>query len=191
MSAPTLHRLSGLSGIVGVALLLFAVVRRAGLVPENTLTHALAPPASALLLFTLVGLYLGQYHRIRVLGLVGFVVNFLGLAGLFAIEFLSHAVLPYLDEGTRGSLLAGPARGYFLTVATMFLLGVLLFGSALWRSRAYPMWAVALYMIGFAPAALRGLVPDLVYLAGLVLGGIGTLGLSLTLWRAPAQAGRG
>ena len=191
MPTNTFNRLSGLFGLIGVALLLVAVARRAGLVPENTLTHALAPPASALLLLTLVGLYRWRSDRLGTLGLVGFAVNFFGLAGLFAIEFTTHAVFPSLDADTRNAVLAGPARGYFLTVALLFLAGVLLFGTALWRARIFPAWAVVLYMIGFGPAALRGLVPDAVYLGGLVVGGIGTIGLSLVLWQATTRDSNG
>ena len=84
--------------------------RRGGLLPENALTHAIAPPASALALFALTALYLRQRDRAGTLGLVGFAVNLVGLAGLFAVEFTTHAVFPYLDETTRTDLLAGPTR---------------------------------------------------------------------------------
>ena len=184
----TLYRLAGWAGLLGGALLLVATARRGGLIPENAFTHAIAPPASALELFTLTALYLRQRERTGVLGLVGFATNLLGLAGLFAVEFSTHAIFPYLSEGTRDDLLAGPTRGFFLTVALTFLLGVVLFGVASLRARVFPMPAVALYLLGFAPAALRGIVPEAVYLAGLTVGGLGVLWLSVALVR-PFGAG--
>src|SRR5688572_16896711 len=60
-----------LGGLVGGALVLIAAARRGGLIAENTLTHAIAPPASALTLFTLTGLYLYQRDRVGRLGLAG------------------------------------------------------------------------------------------------------------------------
>jgi hypothetical protein len=183
MKSWTLYRLAGWAGLIGGLLLLVAAARRGGLLPENGFTHAIAPPASALELFTLTALYLRQRTRTGPLGLVGYVINLLGLAGLFAVEFLTHAVFPYLDPATRDALLAGPTRGYLLTVAVLFLTGVLLFGLASLRARILPVPAVALYVLGFAPAALRGIVPEAVYLTGLCVGGLGILWLSLVLVR--------
>jgi hypothetical protein len=183
MQSRTLYRLAGWAGLAGGALLLVATARRAGLLPENAFTHAIAPPASALELFTLTALYLRQRTRTGWLGLVGYALNLLGLAGLFAVEFLTHAVFPYLDQATRAAVLAGPTRGYLLTVALLFLAGVLLFGLASLRARVFPVPAVALYVAGFGPAALRGIVPEAVYLAGLSAGALGVLWLSLSLIR--------
>jgi hypothetical protein len=181
MSAQRLYRLAGWAGLVGTVLILVAAARRGGLLPENGFTHAIAPPASALELFTLTALYLRQRERSGIAGLAGYVLNQLGLAGLFAVEFVTHAIFPYLDGTTRDALLAGPTRGYLLTVAAVFLLGVLLFGFASLRARVLPGPAVALYMLGFAPAALRGIVPEAVYLTGLCVGAVGVGLLSVAL----------
>src|SRR6185436_14575651 len=110
MPTNTLYRLAGWAGLAAGVLLLIATARRGGLLPDNALTHAIAPPASALALFALTALYLRQRDRAGTLGLVGFAVNLVGLAGLFAVEFTTHAVFPYLDETTRTGLLAGPTR---------------------------------------------------------------------------------
>jgi hypothetical protein len=130
----TLYRLAGWAGLVGAALLFIAVARRGGLIPENAFTHAIAPPASALTLFTLTALYLYQRERAGALGLIGYAINLCGLAGLFAIEFATHAIFPYLSTETRDDLLDGPTRGYFLAVATLFLAGVIMFGIASLRA---------------------------------------------------------
>jgi hypothetical protein len=184
-----LYRLAGWAGLVGGALLLVATARRGGLIPENAFTHAIAPPASALELFALTALYLRQRDRAGVLGLVGYAVNLLGLAGLFAVEFATHAIFPYLSVATRDELLAGPTRGFLLAIALTFLLGVVLFGVASLRARVFPVPAVILYLAGFAPAALRGIVPEAVYLAGLTVGGLGILWLSVALVRPLSARG--
>lgn len=182
----TLYRLAGWAGLAGGVLLLVAVARRAGLIPENTLTHAIAPPASALALFTLTALYLYQRDRAGRLGLVGFAVNLVGLAGLFAVEFATHAIVTYLAEPTREELLAGPTRAYFLVVAMLFGAGVIMFATASLRARVLPVPAVVLYLVGFVPASLRGVVPEAVYLGGLTAGAVAVLWLAATLVRRPA-----
>ena len=184
MQSRTLYRLAGWAGVIGPALLFVAVERRGGLIPENAFTHAIAPPASALTLFTLTALYLYQREQVGALGLVGYAINFCGLAGLFAIEFATHAIFPYLSTETRDVLLDGPTRTYFLVVAILFLVGVSTFGVASLRGRTLPVPGVALYVLGFAPAALRGIVPEAVYLGGLTVGGLGVVWLSAGLIHA-------
>jgi hypothetical protein len=187
MSDRSLYRLAGLAGVLGGALILVAVARRAGVIPENGFTHALAPPASALLLLTLTALYLVQRQTAGRLGLAGFVLNHLGLSGLFAIEFLTHAVLQYQDAATREQVLTGPGRPYFLVVALTFMAGVLLFGVASWRAGLLPRGALALYVPGLCLAALRTSVPEAAYLGGLAAGAIGVIWLSTTLSRQPVS----
>ncbi|GID91537.1 hypothetical protein ACFQFC_09905 [Amorphoplanes digitatis] len=192
MSDRLLYRLAGLAGVLGGALILVAVARRAGAIPENGLTHALAPPAGALLLLTLTALYLRQRQTAGRLGLAGFVLHHLGLSGLFAIEFLTHAVLQYQDAAAREQVLTGPGRPYFLVVALTFLAGVLLFGVASWRAGVLPRIALALYVPGLCLAALRTSVPEAAYLSGLAVGAIGVTWLATALIREttgdPAQA---
>jgi hypothetical protein len=178
MNERTLYRFAGYAGLIGGVLIVLAVCRRGGLVPENALTHALAPPASALLLFTLTALYLCQRAESGRLGLIGFVLNHLGLSGLFAIEFVTHAVFQYQDEATREQVLAGPGRAYFLVAAMTFLTGVVLFGIASWRAGVLPRGALVLYVVGLGAAALRTSVPEAVYLGGLLTGSAAVMWLA-------------
>ncbi|TDO39352.1 hypothetical protein [Paractinoplanes brasiliensis] len=188
MTESILYRLAAIVGLVGGGLTVLAAGRRAGLIPENALTHALAPPATALLLFTLTAFYLVQRRAAGRLGLAGFVLNHLGLSGLFAIEFLTHAVLQYQDAAGRERILTGPGRPYFLVVALVFLAGVLVFGLASWRAGVLPRGALVLYVGGLSAAALRTSVPEAVYLGGLLIGSAGVLWLSAALMRLTAPS---
>jgi hypothetical protein len=187
MQTASLYRLVGVAGVLTGNFTVFNVARRVGLIPTNTATHAVSTLATALALFALTGLYLWQRERTGTFGLVAFVVNFLGLAGVFDIEFSTHAIFPYLDPKTRDAVLAGETKGYFLVVAILFLVGVSLFGIASWRARAFPAAAIVLYVLGLVPAALRTSIPAHVYEAGLLVGAAAVVWMSSTVLR-PAPA---
>ncbi len=187
MPPKVLYRLAGQTGIVTGILLLFNTARRAGVVPENAFTHQLAPIAAFLAPLVITGLYLWQRERSGTLGFVGYVLNFLGLAGALAIEFTLHYVFPLLPEDTVTSLVDGRTGMGFLLISVVYLAGIVLFGLAMWRADLLPRVAVALYVVGFVPTALRPLLPSAVVTAGFVLGSLAVIWLSVALVQAVAK----
>lgn len=155
---------SGVASVIGDLLRLFVDVESA----ESATT---APYAfvflmylvgAALLLIGLVGIYASQSEEAGVLGLVGFLVAFLGtvlLAGTLWFElFITPALAveaPRLAEAELG--LAGFILSFLLVV-----LGWLLFGAATLRARVYPRWPAVLLIVGvvvsFFPIPLSGVV---------------------------------
>ena len=184
MSPLPLYRYAGLAAIVCAALLVFNAARRAGLVPENALTHAIAPFAALVGLLAFVGLYLWQREEAGALGLIGFVLNSAGLAGAFAIEYILHFVFPYLPAAQVTAVITGPTARAFLVTAICLITGVLLFGIASLRAAVLPRPAVVLYVVGMIPGALRNQVPETVYLSGLVLAAAAVAWMGVVLWRA-------
>ncbi|HEY1178957.1 MAG TPA: hypothetical protein VGF17_22615 [Phytomonospora sp.] len=75
-----LNRLTAYAGHACAILLLFNVVRRAGVLPDNALTHAVAPFAVLTGLFAITGLYRLIRPAAGALGLVGYVLNAAGVA---------------------------------------------------------------------------------------------------------------
>jgi hypothetical protein len=183
----TLYRLAGRAGVLTGVLLLFNDARRIGLVPENSLTHAVAPIPAFLALFALTGLYLWQREQSGALGLWGYCLNLAGLAGALAIEFTLHYVFPFLDKETVDRLVDGRTGTGFLVVSVVYLAGIVLFGLATWRAGRFPGWAAALYVVGFVPTALRAVVPAPVVSAGFVLGSAAVIWLSAFLVVAMAR----
>jgi hypothetical protein len=184
MTASRLYRFVGLAGL-GCALLLFVnSARRGGILPENGLTHAIAPFGALLGLFALTGLYLYQRAEAGRLGAVGFALNAAGLAGAFAIEYSIHFVFPYLGKDQVTSLVEGSTGRAFLVTAVVLITGVVLFGIASWRAGRLPAAAVGLYVIGMIPGSLRSAVPVPVYLLGLVVAAIGVAWMSVPLLRS-------
>lgn len=168
-----LNRLTAYAGYACAFLLLFNVLRRAGVLPENGFTHAVAPFAVLTGLFAVTGLYRIIRPTAGALGLVGYVLNAAGLAGAFAIEYTLHFVFPGLTEETRTALLDGGTGRAFLVTAVVLIAGVLVFAAGALRSRTLPAGAVVLYAVGMVPGSLRSAVPVAVYLGGLVLAAAG------------------
>ncbi len=181
MPPTVLYRLAGQAGIVTGILLLFNTARRAGVVPENAFTHQIAPIAAFLAPLVITGLYLRQRDRAGTLGLVGYLLNFLGLTGALAIEYVLHYVFPLLPKETVDSLVDGRTGMGFLIISVVYLTGIVLFGLAMWRADLMPRLAVALYVVGFVPTALRPLLPSSVVTAGFVLGSVAVILLSVAL----------
>ena len=187
MPTTTLYRLAGQAGIATGILLLLNDARRVGLVPENALTHQIAPIPAFLAVFALIGIFLWQRERSGPLGLWGFALNLAGLVGVAAIEFTLHYVFPLLDKQTVDRLVDGRTGAGFLIVSIVFLTGTVLFGLSMWRAGRFPRSAVILYVVGFVPTALRSVLPAPVVSLGFVLGSVAIIWLSVALVLAVAK----
>ena len=113
--------------------------------------------AAVLLPLGLVGLYAYQSEAMGALGLVAFLVAFVGsilMAGAiwsqaFVAPTLSETAPEFLDEDPGGRL----GVGFFLSFGLVSV-GWLLFGIATLRARVFPRWAAILLVIGAALAFL-------------------------------------
>ncbi|MCK2218461.1 hypothetical protein MF672_032395 [Actinomadura sp. ATCC 31491] len=188
-----LHRVAAVAGVGCGLLLVVNAARRGGLVPETAFTHAVAPFGALTGLLAVTGIYLAVRHRAGTLGLVGYVLNSAGLAGAFAVEYILHYVFPYLGGGTVAALLAGATGTAFLVTSAVLVTGVVVFGVAAARSGRMPVVAAGLYVAGMLPGSLRNLVPEPVYLGGLVVAAAGVVWMSVRFWSTeagPGAAGR-
>jgi hypothetical protein len=182
------YRVTAVAGFVCALLLVVNSARRAGFLPENAFTHAIAPFGALTGLLAITGIYLAIRGRAGGLGLAGYVLNSAGLAGAFAIEYILHFVFPYLGGGTVSTLLAGGTGRAFLVTSVTLVVGVLMFSAAAIRSGAMPVVAVMLYAGGMIPGSLRSLLPLPVYLGGLVLAGIGVAWMAVRLWSTEEES---
>jgi hypothetical protein len=188
MPAKTLYRLAGVSGGITALLMVVNTLRRAGVIPGNLLTHGVAPLAECFGLLALTGLYLVQRKETGVLGVVGYALNTIGLVGTFGLDLTSNWVLPYLSPEQGTALLAGATGKLLLAASVVFLLGVVLFGIATWRAGRLPAVAMALYVAGLLPVALRTVVPSPVVNVGLLITTVGTVWLATALWGVAAAS---
>ncbi len=168
--------LSGVSSVIGDLLSLVVDLESAesAATTPYMLVFFLYLLGTVLLLLGLVGLYSSQSEAAGSLGLLGFLVAFLGTAlvsgALWFELFITPSLAveaPELAEAELG--LAGFALSFLLVV-----FGWVLFGVATLRARVYPRPAAALLIVG----AVASLVP--IPLSGVVLSvAVAWLGLML------------
>jgi hypothetical protein len=149
MSSSNLIRWSGLAAMLaGVLLLVAALLDLVVIGPGEpvslrvttgvyTFQSAVNLLAVVLLLIGLVGLYARQSEAAGLLGLVGFLVAFLGTALATGFRWATLFIAPSLAVVAPGFLNEGPPPGFFLMLIT-FAVGWLLFGVGTLRARVYP-----------------------------------------------------
>jgi hypothetical protein len=152
---------------------------------------------TALALVGITGMYLRQYRRAGVLGLIGYLLFAAGFLTLFSVEVISAAVLPHLAQSepgyvndvlatAAGSTPAGDIGGVqtLLNVSALgYLGGGLLFGIALFRTGVLARWAAALLAVGTVGTAALAVLPESFNRPIAVPVGIALIGLGVSLWR--------
>jgi hypothetical protein len=169
-SSSSLIRLAGLaaigSGVVGVigdplALLVDLEDPLSATTASYAIVLLVYLISAALLLLGLVGLYGSQSQAAGTLGLVGFLLAFLGtvlLAGVFWFELY---VAPALAAQAPELLEAEVRLAGFILTSLFAAVGWVLFEVATLRAGVYPRWAGVLLIVGaiaFFPLPLRGII---------------------------------
>ena len=199
MSSSSLMRWSGLAASVGGALFIVLDVAEFLLIGNQPYSEAAASGgwilvqgsyilAAVLISLGLVGLYLCQARHAGRLGLIAFVVTFLGgmmAAGstwseTFFGPWLAQAAPELLDADPTGAVIAGVLVSYVL-----FALGWFLFGLVSLRAGVLPRGAAILMMIG----ALLFVVFSVMELPFTgVLYGAAVAWMGYALWSGAAEA---
>lgn len=175
MSSITLFRLSGWAGILcGLFIIVDTLIIELFL-PLNALTNSIGQLAVILALITLTGAYLWQRPASGILGDLGYIVNFIGLALLVGVDFAGNYILPYLNQSATQELFAGPTRSIFVICAMVFLVGVVLFGLAIFRASVFPRLSAVMYTIGFVLFSLSPFLPDIVVRIAQVTGSVAVM----------------
>jgi NADP-dependent 3-hydroxy acid dehydrogenase YdfG len=145
----------------------------------------------------LIGIFVHLRGKLGALGVVGFIVSFIGNAMFLGTGMITAFIWPMLAEHAPATVeMGGPIFGvptsalaFVLTAATIAV-GYVLFGLAILRTSAFPAAAVVALVAG----AILGNIPPYPFSpmpwAGLVLGGVlygGALAwLGGILWRSAA-----
>ena len=171
MTSAGLMRWAGLAAVLSAVLSVVGDLLRLFVDVESSETATTTPYAlvfllyllgAVLLLLGLVGLYASQSEAAGVLGLVGFLVAFLGTTLLVGALWFELFITPSLATRAPGLAEAELGLAGFILVFLLGVVGWLLFGVATLRAHTYPRWAAVLLMVGgvvaFVPIPLAGIV---------------------------------
>ena len=153
---------------------------------------------AALALAGITGMYLHQYRKAGLLGLVGYLVFAAGYLGMLSVEVIAAAVLPNLVDAQPGFVNdvvmasgGGVANGdigglqtLFNLVGAGYTLGGLIFGVALFRAGVLARWAAALLAVSTVATAALAVLPEGFDRPMAVPEGIALIGLGVSLWRS-------
>jgi hypothetical protein len=155
---------SGVLGVIGDLLALVVDL-------ENPLAATTAPYAIVFLLYListalvlpgLVGLYVNQSHPAGILGLVGFLLAFLGTVLLAGAVWFQLFITPALAAEAPELLEVELGLPGFILTSSLGVVGWVLFGVATLRAGVYPRWAGVLLIVGgaltFWPLPLAGII---------------------------------
>jgi hypothetical protein len=138
--------------------------------------------------FLLVGMFIAVRARrpSRLLGL-GFLLNTIGLTLVAGVDFSRTFVLSQLSDDQVDALIeSGPTLPAFLVAGMTFVIGAVLFGSALARAGFAPR-AAWLYVATAVPSGFAGLLPGAVGAVFQVANGVAIIGLGWALRSLAAE----
>ena len=171
MSTSSLIRLAGLAALISGVLAAIGDVLGLVVDLENVQSATTAGYAvvfmlyllsTALLLLGLVGLYTSQSEAVGILGLVGFLVAFLGTVLLAGALWFELFITPALATEAPELLEAELGLPGFILMLLFGAVGWVLFGVATLRAGVYPRWAAILLTVGgviaFLPVPLVGII---------------------------------
>lgn len=178
MSAEALFRACGIAAMVtGVCIVVGSVLSNLLKSPVGTVFNFLALLIG---LFAIAGSYLYQREEAGVLGVIAFVVVFVGLALMMCLDYLGAFIMPGLPDVDLADLQKGPAMIAAMVSGIIFLVGAILFGISVIRAGVLSKTAAVFFMIGFLPTPLKQAFPVPVVIGAALAGaGIFWWGLSL------------
>ena len=158
MSSSNLIRWAGLAALVGGVLYLVAEVLGLPTLNRENFSETASTASFAIqqlayllgvvfVLLGLLGLYVHQSEAAGALGLIGFLVAFLGTVLIGGFIWASAFIAPALATEAPRFLDAGPPPG-LLPTFIIFAVGWVLFGIATLRGRVFPRAAAILLIVG-------------------------------------------
>lgn len=179
MSSSKLYRMSGLVLILGALLMSVSSWFRftgqdltTGVQPFFATSWFITFIGALFVLLGLPAMYVYQSRRAGKLGLLGFVMTFLGIAILeVGSAVLDGFVRPLLAASPApatqllaqpGNLEAHMGTGFTIAFTAGFIglnLGLILYGIAMLRARVYPQWAAVMMIVGAPAIFLLGSLP--------------------------------
>lgn len=137
------------------------------------ITHILSLVMDMLALIAITGIYALIAHRVNLFGFIGYILFSLFWALIFGFHFIEAFVFPVLAATTPqfvealqglvtshpGSMNIGIIPVVYTITGISYIIGGLLFGIAIFRSKVLPKWAGGLLAIGAIVTIFGAVIP--------------------------------
>ncbi|MHA2173018.1 MAG: hypothetical protein ACXAB7_24450 [Candidatus Kariarchaeaceae archaeon] len=197
MMSKNFFRVTGLANISSAVFLLlfwflFAILLPINEVPTNyhllildpdwLLVNGLGVIGFVLAIVGVLGIFFKQFDNLTELGMIGFLITFVGQVFYNASIYYETFIWPVLAQSdpnlinmSTGPIYSNPVFFMMLLLAgSLYAFGFLIFGYSTYKTETFPKWAilllvigVALFIPGFSPYIIRTL-GVIVYAAGLI-----------------------
>jgi hypothetical protein len=202
ITSTTLTRAAGLAAVAGGLLFIAVQIKHPVLNAHFTTTTEYAVRETAkifMAVFSLIGItgiYLRQARQTGVLGLIGYVVLSVGYLTIMSVQVIGVFVLPdlaasqpgYVNDvlavATSGTPIGDVGRMQTLShIGITYIVGGVIFGTALFRAGILARWAAALMSVGAVATVATFQLPELTQRLFAVPVGVALVGLGYSLWR--------
>jgi len=150
--------------------------------PDWLLVNGLGVLGFVLALVGVLGIFFKQFDNLTELGMIGFLITFVGQVFYNASIYYETFIWPILAQSdpnlinmSTGPIYSDPVFFIMLILAgSLYAFGFLIFGYSTYKTETFPKWAilllvigVALFIPGFSPYIIRTL-GVIVYAVGLI-----------------------
>ncbi|MHA2423294.1 MAG: hypothetical protein ACXAEF_00770 [Candidatus Thorarchaeota archaeon] len=205
MTSKNFFRITGFANIISAVFLLlfwflYAILLPINEVPANyhllildpdwLIVNGLGVIGFVLALVGVLGIFFKQFDDISEVGILGFLITFVGQvlynAGIYYETFIWPVLAasdPTLIDLSTGPIYSNPVFFIMLILAgSLYAFGFLIFGYSTYKTNSFPKWGILLLVIGvvlFTP----GFFPYLIRTMGIVVYAIGLIWVGYTLFK--------
>jgi hypothetical protein len=196
-------RVTGLANIISAVFLLsfwflYAILLPIDEVPTNyhllildpdwLIVNGLGVMGFVLALVGLLGIFFKQFNDLTELGMLGFLITFVGQvlynAGIYYETFIWPVLAesdPNLINLSNGPIYTNPVFSIMLLLAgILYVVGFLIFGYSMYKNQSFPKWAILLLLLGVV-MFIPGFFPYLIRTLGIIAYAIGLIWVGYTL----------
>ncbi|MHA2009934.1 MAG: hypothetical protein ACW99E_21920 [Promethearchaeota archaeon] len=203
MTKKNFFRITGFANILSAVFLLlfwflYAILLPINEVPANyhllildpdwLIVNVLGVIGFVLALIGILGLFFKQFNDLTALGMVGFLITFVGQvlynAGIYYETFIWPVLAesdPNLIDLSNGPIYSNPAFFTILMLAgSIYVIGFLIFGYSTYKTDSFPKWAILILVIGVV-LFIPGFFPYIIRTVGIIVYAVGLIWMGYML----------
>ncbi|MHA2197914.1 MAG: hypothetical protein ACXABO_20210 [Promethearchaeota archaeon] len=203
MTKKNFFRITGFANILSAVFLLlfwflYAILLPINEVPTNyhllildpdwLIVNVLGVIGFVLALIGILGLFFKQFNDLTALGMVSFLITFVGQvlynAGIYYETFIWPVLAesdPNLIDLSNGPIYSNPAFFTMLMLAgSIYVIGFLIFGYSTYKTDSFPKWAILILVIGVV-LFIPGFFPYIIRTVGIIVYAVGLIWMGYML----------